>query len=104
MSDMPNGPWESVAVDFNGPIADSRHVLVAKDEYSRFPAEELVKSTSAQNTILKLKKIFSDFGNPQKVKSDNGPPFNGKTFQNKKGFTITASSLDTPSPTQQNVS
>ena len=81
MSQMPNGPLESIAIDFYGPIPDSRHILVAKDEYSRFPVAEFVKSTNTRSTIPKLQKLFSDFGNPIKVKSDNGPPFQSKEFK-----------------------
>ena len=81
MSQKPNGPWKSIAIDFYGPIPDSRHILVAKDEYSRFPAAEFVKSTNARSTIPKLQKMFSDFGNPIKVKSDNGPPFQSDEFK-----------------------
>ena len=80
MSKIPNGPWESIAIDFYGPLPDSRYIIVAKDEYSRFPAAEFVKSTSAHNTIPKLQKMFADFGNPTKVKSDNAP-FQSEEFK-----------------------
>ena len=32
--------------------------------------------------LWKFDKIFSEFGIPIKVKSDNGPPFNGVAFKN----------------------
>ena len=43
---------------------------------------EIVSSTSYKAAIPKFDKIFSEFGIPVKVKSDNGPPFNGTEFRN----------------------
>jgi transposase InsO family protein len=54
------------------------------DDYSRYPEVEILKST-----IPKLDKIFSAFGIPRQVKTDNGPPFNSIDFQkfaNHLGF------------------
>ena len=50
------------------------------DDYSRFPFVEPVSSTSASAVIPKLDQLFSTFGAPRVVKSDNGPPFNGEEF------------------------
>ena len=89
MSQLPKGPWESIAIDFYGPILDGRHILVGKDQHSQYPACEFVKLTSANNTIPKLEKTFADYGNPNTVTSDNGPPFNSQSFKNfakKEGF------------------
>ena len=41
---------------------------------------EIVKSTAATRTIPKLDKVFSEFGVPDVIRSDNGPPFNSKEF------------------------
>ena len=38
---------------------------------------EIAKSTAATATIPKLDKVFSEFGVPDVIRSDNGPPFNG---------------------------
>ena len=40
-----------------------------------------MKSTSAQAIIPKLDRIFATHGLPKKVKSDNGPPFNGSDIK-----------------------
>jgi hypothetical protein len=50
-------------------------MLVVIDAYSRFPEVEIVSSTSAKSTILKLERIFATHGIPKVLKSDNGPPF-----------------------------
>ncbi len=75
-----NGPWESLAVDYYGPLPSGDYVLVVIDEYSRFPEIEFTTSTSAKATIPKLDRIFSSYSIPIQLKSDNGPPFNSKTF------------------------
>ena len=48
---------------------------------SRYPVVEILHSTSAQAVIPKLDKIFAEFGIPEVVRSDNGPPFNSREFQ-----------------------
>lgn len=36
---------------------------------------------SATAVIPRLHKVFAEFGVPAKVRTDNGPPFNGREFQ-----------------------
>ena len=82
MSVLPNGPWEKVKVDFYGPLPSGDYLLEVIDEYSRWAEVEIVKTTSADSTIPKLDKIFSAFGIPYVVTSDNGPPFKGHDMKN----------------------
>ena len=56
--------------------------MVVVDEFSRFPRVELLTSTSAKAVVPKLDAIFSRQGAPDILKSDNGPPFNGREFKN----------------------
>jgi len=56
--------------------------MVVTDEFSRFPEVETLTSTSARVVIPKLDAIFARQGIPDVLKSDNGPPFNGREFQN----------------------
>ena len=78
MNPLPNGPWEQVSIDFCE--VAGHYVLVAIDDYSRFPEIEVVHSTSAKAVIPKLDCIFAAYGVYQVVKSNNGPPFNGGEF------------------------
>ena len=76
-------PWSSLAIDFYGLIPNTgQYLLVVVDTYSKFPETEVVNSTEAKACIPKLDKIFATHGIPTKLKSDNGPPFNGKEFEN----------------------
>ena len=47
--------------------------LVLWDQYSRTPVVEFVSSTSAECTVPIMEKIFSTYGIPEEIKSDNGP-------------------------------
>jgi len=76
MTPLPSGPWKLLAMDFLGPFPSGDYLLVVIDEYSRFPEVEIVKSTSAKSVILRLDAMFARQGIPNKMKTDNGPPFN----------------------------
>ena len=76
----PDQPWEDVSADLLGPMPKDEHILVVRDNLSRFPAAELVKSTAAKDVIPALDKIYTDFGPPCSHKTDNGPPFNSEAF------------------------
>ena len=58
-----------------GPLPNSKYLLVAIDQYSRYPVVEIISSTSANCTISALEKIFSEHRLPQRIIYDNGPPF-----------------------------
>jgi transposase InsO family protein len=64
-----------VNIDFCGPFLGGSYLLVIVDAYSRFPEVEIVSSTSAKSTILKLERIFATHGIPKVLKSNNVPPF-----------------------------
>ena len=82
MTPLPDGPWKSLSADFYGPLPTGEYLIVIIDDYSRFPIVEIVYSTSARVVIPVLDKIFSIFGIPDELKTDNGPPFQGSEFAN----------------------
>ena len=65
---------------FQRSSASGEYLLVVIDEYSRFAEIEITRSTSMKSAIPKLDKIFSSFGIPVKVRSDNGSPFSCDEF------------------------
>ena len=79
MSPLPKKAWSEISIDF-ADLPSGDHLLVVIDDYSRFPEVEIVSSTSAQQVIPKLDRIFSSFGVPDIVRTDNGPPFNSREF------------------------
>ena len=51
------------------------------DDYSRYPALDILTLTSARSTIPLLDKIFAKHGIPEVVKTDNGTPFQSDEFE-----------------------
>ncbi|MEW8584399.1 MAG: RNase H-like domain-containing protein, partial [Candidatus Thiodiazotropha sp.] len=82
-SEIPDSAWHTVSVDYGGPYPDGHYNLVVIDKRTRFPAVEQTTSTSCRVTCDRLRKIFATHGIPERVESDNGPPFNSAEF---KGF------------------
>ena len=72
--------WEQVALDLFGPIPSGKHILVAQDTVSKYPAEKIVTDSKASTIIPAIDEIYSSFGYPEKHITDNGPPFNSKAF------------------------
>ena len=54
---------------------------MATDVFSKWPEVHLVSSTSAQQTIEKLRTMFAIHGIPMTIVSDNGPPFPSMEFK-----------------------
>ncbi|PFX32234.1 Uncharacterized protein K02A2.6 [Stylophora pistillata] len=80
MSPLPEGPWQQINADFKE-LSGGGYLLVLYDDFSRYPIEEVIPSVSAPVFIPRLHKVFAEFGVPAKVRTDNGPPFNGREFQ-----------------------
>ncbi|XP_065067025.1 protein NYNRIN-like [Rhopilema esculentum] len=75
-------PWHTIAIDLHGPITNTeQYPLVVTDLYSKFQEIEILNSTTAPAVIPKLDRIFATHGIPVKLKTDNGPPFNGNEFK-----------------------
>ena len=84
----PEGPFQSVAVDFKGPFYDGYYALVFVDLYSRWPEAYFVKSTSFNAVEKHFLRYFATYGTPLKIKSDNGPPFIGKNSVTSGRFMV----------------
>ena len=75
--DIPEGPWRKLGMDyfnFNG----NSYVLIC-DYFSKFPFLYRAK-TSFWSLRDPLINLFSIEGYPDKIVSDNGPPFQSKEF------------------------
>ncbi|XP_048584683.1 uncharacterized protein K02A2.6-like [Nematostella vectensis] len=80
-TELPEEPWEDLATDLTE-IPGGNHLLVVVDNYSRWPEVVLLKKTDAPHVITALEGIFTTHGIPYTVRSDNGPPFASKEFEN----------------------
>lgn len=78
--DWPEEPWQRVHIDFAGPL-ENHMFLVVVDAHSKWPEVAVMKSTSSERTIEELRSIFSRFGLPQQLVSDNGPQLVSEEFK-----------------------
>ena len=77
-SELPDFPWQKVGTDlfhFQG-----SSYLVVVDYFSRYPEIQKLSSTNSHSIIVALKNVFSRFGIPEVVVSDNGPQFVSTQF------------------------
>ena len=88
-TEVPHRPWQIVATDLFD--LDGHKYLILTDYYSEwFEMEQLTTDSTATTVIGKMSKWFATHGIPEKVISDNGPPFNSYKFADfagKYGFT-----------------
>ena len=80
MSDLPSEPWSEIAIDFCGRLPTGEMLLVIIDRYSRYPIVEIMKTTTTAAVTNRLSNIFAMFGFPNRLWSDNGPPFQSRQF------------------------
>ncbi|MCP4339084.1 MAG: transposase family protein, partial [Desulfobulbaceae bacterium] len=50
-------------------------MVVLQDYFSKYPVCHLTDDITSKGIIQWMKKVFSYFGNPLKIRSDNGPQF-----------------------------
>ncbi len=72
-------PWSRVHVDFAGPI-DGYWYLILVDAFSKWPEVFKTTSITAQTTIALLSKLFSSYGPPEILVTDNGTQFTAIEF------------------------
>jgi len=77
MSKLPNQPGSKLSMDFYT-FPNGAELLVVHDDFSRYPIVTPVKSTALRNVENELNIILETFGIPAVIRTDNGPPFNGK--------------------------
>jgi hypothetical protein len=95
----PTGPWTELSLDITGPFSNvprsKRHIVVLQDYFSKFPVVLLTDSITSSTIIKWMKKVFSLFGHPLKIRSDNGPQFVSHEFSE---FLRTRNICHDPSP------
>ncbi|XP_029209128.2 uncharacterized protein K02A2.6-like [Acropora millepora] len=77
----PSGPWQDVAIDVLGPLPSGESLLVVVDYYSRFFEVVVMRTTTSQKMIETLMPIFTWYGYPFSLKSENAPQFVSEEFK-----------------------
>ena len=76
----PDTPWARIHVDFAGPFHGKTYLVIV-DAHSKWPEVIEMKSATAASLIVELRRVFSVFGLPQQLVSDNGPQFISAEFE-----------------------
>ncbi|MCP4352032.1 MAG: transposase family protein, partial [Desulfobacterales bacterium] len=80
----PDAPWTELSLDITGPFASApynkRFIVVLQDYFSKYPVVLLTDKITSKVIIRWMKRVFSLFGNPLKICSDNGPQFVSMEF------------------------
>ena len=87
---LPDYPWQVIGSDLCE--LKGEHYLVTMDYFSRYPEVINLTTTTSAAVITALKSIFSRYGIPEVVRSDNGPQFASATFAELYGFQLLTSS------------
>lgn len=77
--DIPQRPWSVLATD----IFEFHHhqYLIIADYYTKFPVIKKLPHPAPSSIVVdKTKEVFSEFGIPDKIVSDNGPHFASQTY------------------------
>lgn len=81
---FPSQPWEKLAVDIVGPMEtapwDCRYAITLTDYHSKWPEVAFGATITSDNAISFLTSIFSRFGNPNSIVTDNGTQFTSAEF------------------------
>ena len=67
-------------MDFAGPFLGSMFLIIV-DSYSKWPIVKQMRKTTSSQTIEVLRTVFSDWGLPTQIVSDNGPQFISEEFK-----------------------
>ena len=78
--ERPGAPWKRLHIDFAGPFCGAMWLIVV-DAETKWPEVIQMTSTTAEKTVQSLRSLFSQFGIPNQVVSDNGPQFASEEFK-----------------------
>lgn len=76
--DVPELPWQAVGMDLFHQAGEVFVIMV--DFYSFYFELRRLKQTTAEAVIKFCQEVFATHGLPNKLVSDNGPPFNSHKF------------------------
>lgn len=79
---LPSRAWDHLATDFLGPLPSGEYLFTIVDYYSRWlEIVVMTKTTNADKVVKELDKLFTIYGLPMSIATDNGPQFLSDTFK-----------------------
>ena len=76
----PSKLWLRLHIDYAGPLF-GYYYLILTDSHTKWPEIWQLKTPSTTKTIHILRHLFSTFGLPEQIVSDNGPQFVSAEFE-----------------------
>ncbi|CAH8670586.1 unnamed protein product [Schistosoma rodhaini] len=76
----PAGPWERIHANFAGPI-QGKLFLIIVDAFTKWSEVYTMLNCTTSETIHKLSTLFSCFGAPETLVTDNGSQFAAESFK-----------------------
>ena len=58
ITELPQGPWQDIAIDLMGPLPSGEYVFGATNYYSRYVEVTIVKKNTAEVAIKSLESMF----------------------------------------------
>lgn len=74
-SPIPETAWHSLSIDFGSRSPTNEYTLAIYDDHSRKTMVKLAKNLTTNTAITICKNLFTQYGIPATIKSDNGPAF-----------------------------
>lgn len=74
----PTRPWQRLHVDYAE--HQGQYFFVLTDAHSKWPEIFAMTKTTTEKTITILRHLFSSYGLPEEIVSDNGPQFTSDLF------------------------
>ena len=82
LTKTPGRNWQKLATDLKGPLPSGENILVVIDYKTKYPVTAILRKTTSEDIIYQLEKIFTMFGYPETIVSDNGPQFTSTIIEN----------------------
>ena len=76
--EIPFAPWTLIEMDVF--TCEDHTFLLTVDMTSRFPVVRILSSETSRSVLNAIKGIYSDFGLPKRVLTDNGACFKAREF------------------------
>ena len=77
----PTQPGEQWGIDLLGPFANGQTLLVMVDYATKWPEVFSREWWTAQDVVVAMVRVFSRYGLPAAIVSDNGPQFISREFK-----------------------
>ncbi|XP_055584741.1 uncharacterized protein K02A2.6-like [Uranotaenia lowii] len=79
--ELPQRPWQVIAMDMLGPLPSAESILVLIDMYSRYRWTEVLRTTTSEDIIERLDRTFMKIGLPSVLLSDNASNFSSHRME-----------------------